>query len=72
MPWNFILLRRFTAMTGGFSHKAFVAAVGACLTSVGAAAGEPAPFMMRAHVGSRLIEGQPLAWTQQQMLLLGR
>jgi hypothetical protein len=34
--------------------------------------GEPAPFMMQATVAGRLIEGQPLAWTQTQMLLLGR
>jgi hypothetical protein len=33
---------------------------------------EPAPFMMQATVAGRLIEGQPLAWTQTQMLLIGR
>jgi hypothetical protein len=33
---------------------------------------KPAPFMMRAMVDGRVIEGQPLAWTQQQILLLGR
>ena len=33
---------------------------------------EPAPFMMRARVADRLIEGQPLVWNSQQMLLMGR
>ena len=33
---------------------------------------EPAGFMMRAQVDNRLIEGQPLIWNSQQMLLLGR
>lgn len=33
---------------------------------------EPAKFMMRAVVDGRLVEGQPLAWTKSQMLLLGR
>src|SRR5262245_22520929 len=36
------------------------------------AAAEPAPFMMRAVVNDRVIEGQPLAWASQQILLLGR
>ena len=35
-------------------------------------AGGPAKFMMAAKVGGRLLEGQPLAWTKQQMFLLGR
>ncbi len=48
-----------------------VVGVGICL-SAGAALAEPAPFMMRAMVRDRLVEGQPLAWTQQQMLLMGR
>jgi hypothetical protein len=47
-------------------------AVGVFASMVAAAFAEPAPFMMRATVRDRLIEGQPLAWTQQQMLLLGR
>jgi hypothetical protein len=34
--------------------------------------GEPAAFMMQATVAGRRLEGQPLAWTNQQMLLLGR
>jgi hypothetical protein len=33
---------------------------------------EPAPFMMRAVVNDRVIEGQPLAWASEQILLLGR
>lgn len=32
----------------------------------------PAPFMMRTTVAGQLIEGQPLEWTDRQMLLLGR
>lgn len=32
----------------------------------------PAPFMMMTHVGGEALEGQPLAWTDDQMLLLGR
>jgi hypothetical protein len=31
-----------------------------------------AEFMFRARVDGRMIEGQPLSWTDQQMLLLGR
>ena len=34
--------------------------------------GEPAAFMIRATVGERILEGQPLAWTDSQMRLLGR
>jgi len=33
---------------------------------------EPAPFMMRATIGGRELEGQPLTWTKSQMVLLGR
>lgn len=36
------------------------------------AAAEPAPFMMRAQVKGRAIEGQPLAWASNQVLLMGR
>ncbi len=36
------------------------------------AGGGPAEFMMTASVNGRVLEGQPLAWTKQQMLLLGR
>jgi hypothetical protein len=35
-------------------------------------AAEPAPFMMRTLVNDRTIEGQPLAWASEQVLLLGR
>ncbi|HYO24795.1 MAG TPA: DUF1570 domain-containing protein [Lacipirellulaceae bacterium] len=35
-------------------------------------AAEPAPFMMRALVGERLVEGQPLSWSDDRVLLLGR
>ena len=33
---------------------------------------EPAPFMMRATVNGRVVEGQPLTWNRQQILLLAR
>jgi hypothetical protein len=58
-------------MVGDFRR---IAAVVACvwLSCFAFAVAEPAPFMMRAQVDGRLIEGQPLAWTQQQMLILGR
>lgn len=46
------------------------AVVGAILATPACA--EPAPFMMRAVVDGRTIEGQPLIWNQQNMLLLGR
>jgi hypothetical protein len=50
----------------------FAAAL-ACLLFVPAlAAADPAPFMMRAVVNDREIEGQPLAWASRQILLLGR
>jgi hypothetical protein len=46
----------------------FVAAlVGTCVSSAG---GEE--FMFRARVDGRMLEGQPLSWTSEQMLLLGR
>ncbi len=37
-----------------------------------ATAGGPARFMMRTLVGERVLEGQPLAWTDETMFLLGR
>ncbi len=45
-------------------------AASAALTA--GARAEPARFMMRATIGGRELEGQPLAWTKTQMLLLGR
>lgn len=36
------------------------------------AAGKPVKFMMRARVDGRMLEGQPLSWSDSQMLLLGR
>ena len=36
------------------------------------ASAEPAPFMMQAMVANRPIDGQPLLWDDQQMLLMGR
>ena len=35
-------------------------------------AGGPADFMMLTRIEDRLVEGQPLEWTDQQMFLLGR
>lgn len=35
-------------------------------------AGGPAKFMMTTHVNGLTLEGQPLAWTDDQMLFLGR
>ena len=43
-----------------------------CCLSVSVDAQTPAPFMMHTHVGGETLEGQPLAWTDDQMLLLGR
>jgi hypothetical protein len=49
------------------------AILAACLSAIAPrAAAEPAPFMMRAVVNDRVIEGQPLAWASEQILLLGR
>src|SRR5690606_30182322 len=33
---------------------------------------DPAPFMMRATIDGRAIEGQPLLWDADEILLLGR
>ena len=40
--------------------------------SVVARAEGPAPFMMLTYVGGEQLEGQPLAWDSEQMLLLGQ
>ena len=42
------------------------------LTAVGAQAGGPANFMMLTYVDGKELEGQPLDWTDNSMLLLGR
>jgi hypothetical protein len=42
------------------------------LSAVSSSHAKPVSFMMRATVEGQLIEGQPLAWTPQQVLLLGR
>ncbi len=52
-----------------------VVVVGVALTLLAApraAAAEPAPFMMRARVHGQFVEGQPLAWTKDNVVLLGR
>ncbi|MBX3425844.1 MAG: DUF1570 domain-containing protein [Pirellulales bacterium] len=36
------------------------------------AAAEPPAFMMRAVVAGRLVEGQPIAWSTERVMLLGR
>ena len=49
------------------------AAIGLLLsTAASLQADGPANFMMRTSVGGRIIEGQPLEWSDRQMLLLGR
>jgi len=42
------------------------------LPNLPTAAAKPANFMMRARVDGKMLEGQPLYWTNSQMLLLGR
>ncbi len=42
-----------------------------CLAGQAKAQG-PAPFMMLTHVGGESLEGQPLAWNDEQMVLMGR
>ena len=44
----------------------------AMFITCGRAVGGPADFMLRTRVDGRMVEGQPLAWTDAQMLLLGR
>jgi len=64
----------FRITTPSMNRLLLIAFIAACwwgLTS-GASGSEPAPFMMRATVAGRLVEGQPLAWNDRQMLLLGR
>lgn len=43
-----------------------------CCLSVVVRAEGPAPFMMLTHIGGEQLEGQPLTWNDDQMLLLGR
>lgn len=50
-------------------RSGFVAGLLCILGTTNAAAAE---FMMRARVDGRMLEGQPLAWSDSQMLLLGR
>jgi len=40
--------------------------------AAGVHAQSPAPFMMHTHVGGEALEGQPLTWTDDQMVLMGR
>lgn len=47
-------------------------AVGSPLDCLQALAAGPAKFMMTASVNGRVLEGQPLSWSDQQMYLLGR
>ena len=42
------------------------------LAAVGVEAGGPASFMMLTHVNGRVLEGQPLDWDANSMLLLSR
>jgi hypothetical protein len=50
----------------------FASAVACAIATRNVVRAEPAPFMMRAVVNNRVIEGQPLAWASEQILLLGR
>ena len=54
-----------------FIATAVAAALGSWL-GVASQQSLAAEFMFRARVDGRMIEGKPLSWTQQQMLLLGR
>ena len=56
-----------TPMTG----RVFTATI-VLLALAPPAAAEPLPFMMSALVESRLVEGQPLSWSAERVLLLGR
>jgi hypothetical protein len=57
-------------MLRSFMMAGLASSVG--LLAVVSIAAEPAQFMLRAVVGERLLEGQPLAWNNEQMMLLGR
>ncbi|MCG8448899.1 MAG: DUF1570 domain-containing protein [Pirellulales bacterium] len=54
-----------------FQKTQLAASLLLCCVSV-VDAGGPAKFMMATSVDGRLLEGQPLAWTDQTMFLLGR
>lgn len=43
-----------------------------CFLAANASAKGPAPFMMLTHVGGETLEGQPLTWSDDNMVLLGR
>ena len=55
-----------------YSQKMLLAASLPLFCATPALAGGPAKFMMAADVEGRRLEGQPLAWTDRQMFLLGR
>lgn len=59
-------------MPRALHNRLHLALLAACGLAPAAAHAEPAPFMMRATLDGEPIEGQPLAWNSQQMLLLGR
>ena len=54
------------SVAGWLLVLAFAAFAAWCDVAIGA------EFMFRARVGGRMVEGQPLAWSAEQMLLLGR
>jgi hypothetical protein len=60
------MVERYSMKSAGIILFA-MALVGACISSVAAE-----EFMFRARVDGRMLEGQPLSWTSEQMLLLGR
>lgn len=57
-------------MIRSLSLIGLIASLLAILAAEGSA--QSAPFMIRAQVDGRTLEGQPLAWDAQQMFLLGR
>lgn len=54
-----------------FGKASFVASLLMLFAGPASAVG-PATFMMAASIDGRAVEGQPLAWNDRQMLLLGR
>jgi hypothetical protein len=59
-------------MAHRFLHLVAVLGVALTLPTAPRAAAEPAPFMMRARVHGQFVEGQPLAWSKDNVVLLGR
>ena len=58
--------------TSAASRRGLAAFATVLVLAEAAIAAGPAKFMMAAHVNGKLLEGQPLTWTDRQMFLLGR